>query len=120
MWNRSDASLLKVFARRIRGYETMSGGRRSAGIETGTSLSTTWRAARNPLQSNDPLRFYNQLLTIHERPAMGVTWHSLRRSPRVSSARMQRSTGWKPTIHTAREGWIGVAREWKHVTESKG
>jgi nucleoside-diphosphate-sugar epimerase len=52
--------------------------------------------------------------------ALGVTWRYLRRSQRVSSARMQHLTGWTPKAHTASEGWIGVAREWGHVTNSKG
>ncbi len=57
-----------------------------------------------------------KLPSIAGAPALGVTWRYLRRSQRVSSARMQHSTGWRPTIHKAREGWIRVAREWKHVT----
>jgi nucleoside-diphosphate-sugar epimerase len=52
--------------------------------------------------------------------ALGVTWRYLQRSQRVSSARMQRLTGWTPTVHNAREGWVRVAREWASVTKSKG
>jgi nucleoside-diphosphate-sugar epimerase len=61
-----------------------------------------------------------KLPSIAGGPALGVTWRYLRRSQRVSSARMQRSTGWKPTVHNARAGWIRIAREWQRVTESKG
>jgi nucleoside-diphosphate-sugar epimerase len=52
--------------------------------------------------------------------ALGVTWRYLQRSQRVSSARMQRLTGWAPSVHNARQGWIRIAREWGRVTESKG
>jgi nucleoside-diphosphate-sugar epimerase len=52
--------------------------------------------------------------------ALGVAWRYLQRSQRVSSARMQRLTGWTPTVRNAREGWVRIANEWGHVTKSKG
>jgi nucleoside-diphosphate-sugar epimerase len=53
-------------------------------------------------------------------PALGEVWKYIRRSQRVSSARMQQATGWKPTVPNAREGWIRISREWGSVTKSKG
>jgi NAD dependent epimerase/dehydratase family enzyme len=64
-----------------------------------------------------------RLPSVAGNAALGVTWRYLRRSQRVSSARMQHLTGWTPKVHNAREGWkgwISVAREWGHVTNSKG
>jgi nucleoside-diphosphate-sugar epimerase len=61
-----------------------------------------------------------KLPSVAGNAALGVTWRYLRRSQRVSSARMQRLTGWTPKVHNAREGWISVAREWGRVTNSKG
>lgn len=53
-------------------------------------------------------------------PVLGMTWKYLRRSQRVSAARMKQITGWAPSIHSAREGWSRIGREWGSVTESKG
>lgn len=66
-------------------------------------LRALTRAAGAPLPLRLP-EFMGPLL-------FGYPWRSISRSVRLSNARFQSTTGWRPAVRSAAEGWAQVVRE---------